>query len=130
MSTATVAVDMSTDEAERITEQIVGRIDSISENYEVVMMLMRDALARNAHSVLGYVSPGAYIKERFGRSLEALGESIRREFMHELSDAGLSTRAIAPVFNVSHMAVQRALSAGVTGVTPDLSTKEGSRQIM
>lgn len=96
---------MTVEQAERVTEQIAFRIDSITENYEVVMTLMRDALARNAHSALGYVSPGAYIADRFGQSLQTLGAALRREFVHELSDAGLSTRAIAPVFGVSQKTI-------------------------
>lgn len=112
---------MTEAEAERVTEQIAFRIDSITENYEVVMVLMRDALARNAHEALGYASPGAYIADRFGKSLQSLGASLRREFVHELSDAGLSTRAIAPVFDVSHMTIARDIEskAPVTPVTPE-----------
>lgn len=107
---------MSEAEAERVTEQIAFRIDSITENYEVVMSLMRDALARNAHAALGYASPGAYIADRFGKSLQTLGTALRREFVHELSDAGLSTRAIAPVFDVSHVQISKDLKSGVNPV--------------
>lgn len=96
---------MTEEQAEKVTEQIAYRIDSITENYEVVMSLMRDALARNAHAALGYASPGAYIADRFGQSLQTLGVALRREFVHELSDAGLSTRAIAPVFGVTHKTI-------------------------
>ena len=114
---------MTEAEAERVTEQIAYRIDSITENYEVVMSLMRDALARNAHEALGYASPGAYIADRFGRSLQTLGASLRREFVHELSDAGLSTRAIAPVFDVSYRTIARDVESPVTHVTPELVEK-------
>lgn len=100
-----IAVGISVDEAERITEQIVGRIDSISENVDAVMSLMREALSRNAHDALGYASPGAYISDRFGSALSGLSASLRREFVHELSEAGMSTRAIAPVFGVSQKTI-------------------------
>lgn len=122
MSAEVIALhEMTAEQAEKVTEQIAYRIDSITENYEVVMSLMRDALARGAHAALGYASPGAYIADRFGKSLQTLGTALRREFVHELSDAGLSTRAIAPVFNVSHMTVKRDIeaAAGVTPVTPE-----------
>lgn len=115
-----VAPVMTEEQAERITEQIAYRIDSITENYEVVMSLMRDALARRAHEALGYPSPGAYIADRFGRSLQTLGAALRREFVHELSDAGLSTRAIAPVFGVTHTTVANDIKAGVKRFTPEV----------
>lgn len=102
---AVATVSISVDEAERITEQIVGRIDSISENVDAVMSLMREALSRNAHDALGYASPGAYISDRFGSALSGLSASLRREFVHELSEAGMSTRAIAPVFGVSQKTI-------------------------
>ena len=104
-SAAIEAPAMSADEAERLTGMISYRIDSITENYEVVMSLMRDALSRNAHEALGYASPGAYVADRFGQSLQTLSVALRREFVHELSDAGLSTRAIAPVFGVSQKTI-------------------------
>lgn len=104
-----VVVGISVDEAERITEQIVGRIDSISENVDAVMLLMREALSRNAHEALGYPSPGAYISDRFGSALSGLSASLRREFVHELSEAGMSTRAIAPVVGVNQATVVRDL---------------------
>lgn len=113
------APEMTVEQAERITEQISFRIDSITENYEVVMTLMRDALARDAHSALGYASPGAYIADRFGKSLQTLGAALRREFVHELSDAGLSTRAIAPVFGVNQATIVRDIKRGDANASPD-----------
>lgn len=110
---------MTESEAERVTEQIAFRIDSITDNYEVVMTLMRDALARSAHQALGYASPGAYIADRFGKSLQMLSSSLRREFVHELADAGLSTRAIAPVFGISKTTVHRDIESPVPHGTPD-----------
>lgn len=113
-----VAVGITLDEAERITEQIVGRIDAISENVDAVMSLMREALARNAHQVLGYVSPGAYISDRFGDALSGLSAALRREFVHELSEAGMSNRAIAPVFGMSEGTVRNDLKAGAQRYAP------------
>lgn len=116
-----VAVGITVDEAERITEQIVGRIDSISENVDVVMGLMREALSRNAHDALGYVSPSAYIADRFGDALSGLSASLRREFVHELSEAGMSARAIAPVFGVTHKTIvqDRQVVPPVPPATPE-----------
>lgn len=108
---------MSEREAEVITEQIVGRLDQVSENIEAVQSLMRDALVRNAHLALGYDSPGAYMRDRFDGALANLSAAMRREIVHELSDAGMSTRAIAPIVGVSHKTVSVDL-AGVTDVTP------------
>jgi hypothetical protein len=49
------------------------------------------------------------------------GEKIHvpREYIPELHEAGMSSRAIAPVAGVSHMTAARDL-AGVTNVTPEL----------
>lgn len=131
---AVATVSISVDEAERITEQIVGRIDSISENVDAVMLLMREALSRNAHEALGYPSPGAYISDRFGDAVSGLSASLRREFVHELSEAGMSTRAIAPVFGVSHMTIARDIESPVTPVTPErvpvMSAEEVQRQMI
>ena len=111
---------MSAAEAEAITEQIVGRLDQVSENIEAVQSLMRDALARRAHLALGYDSPTAYMRDRFEGALVNLSAAMRREIVHELSDAGMSTRAIAPIVGVSHTAVRKDIdAAGGNKFPPD-----------
>lgn len=43
----------------------------------------------------------------------------RREVVRELTEAGMSTRAIAPVVGVSNYTVQKDREAGVRDLTPD-----------
>jgi len=111
--------EMTVDGAERLSERISDRLDTIAENYIKVMPLIREAINRNVHAILGYASPGAYIKDRFGDALGKLGVELRREVVRELSNAGLSTRAIAPVVGVSNYTVSKDLQ-GVSNLTPDM----------
>lgn len=127
MSAITSALpELTLDGAERLSARISARLDGIADNYVAVMPLIREALNRNAHAVLGYVSPGAYIKDRFGDALGKLGIDLRREVVRELSNAGMSTRAIAPVVGVNNATVHRDL-AGVADATPaPLSDEPGT----
>jgi hypothetical protein len=116
VETGEVVVQMTAEEASSITTQISVKLDALADNYESVMPLIRDAITRQAHAALGYNSPGAYIAERFGRGLSRLGADMRREVVRELSAAGLSTRAIAPVVGVSQKTVVKD-----TQVIPEVS---------
>lgn len=129
MSAMTILPELTPEGAERLSERISGRLETIATNYVAVMPLIREAINRNAHAVLGYASPGAYIKDRFGDSLGKLGAELRREVVKELSAAGLSTRAIAPVVGVSREQVRRDagdtfVSPAPIDVTPDLPPRD------
>jgi predicted transcriptional regulator len=93
--------EMTVDGAERLSERISDRLDTIADNYVKVMPLIREAINRNVHAILGYASPGAYVKDRFGDALGKLGAELRREVVKELSNAGLTSRAIAPIIGVT-----------------------------
>jgi hypothetical protein len=110
---------IDTSDAERRALKISLRLDSIADNFEAVMPMIREALELGDHLALGYRSPGEYLSTRFGNALERLPLVMRREAVRELTAAGLSTRAIAPVVGVSHMTAARDLAAGVTDVTPE-----------
>lgn len=104
--------------AERRAERINLRLDAIADNYRAVLPMIREAIEKRDDLALGYRSPGEYVRDRFGQSLAGLGIEVRRAVVGELTEAGLSTRAIAPVVGVSHMQVARDISTGVTDVTP------------
>lgn len=104
--------------AERRAERISLRLDSIADNYTTVMPMIRDAIAKRDDQALGYRSPGDYVSDRFGATLGRLGMEVRREVVRELTEAGMSTRAIAPVVGVSPMTAHRDLAGG-THVPPD-----------
>ena len=67
------------------------------------------------------------IADRFGGSLSKLGIQLRREVVRELTDAGLSTRAIAPVFDVSRQMISKDLRANevATELPPDAPLSVG-----
>lgn len=94
-----------TTDAERRALKISLRLDAIADNYEAVMPMIREALELGDHLALGYRSPGEYLRDRFGASLSRLPIPVRQAAVKELTDAGLSTRAIAPIFGVSHKTI-------------------------
>ncbi len=108
--------------AERRAERIVLRLDAIAENYARVLPMIREAIAKRDDIALGYRSPGEYVADRFGQSLAGLGIETRRAVVHELSQAGMSTRAIAPVVGVSQPTVLSDQRAGDKGLSPDPQT--------
>lgn len=112
-------IDFDPAAAERRAERIVTRLDAIAENFTRVLPMIREAIEKRDDLALGYRSPGEYVADRFGQSLSGLGIEVRRAVVGELTAAGLSSRAIAPVVDVSHMTVIRDIEAApVTAVTP------------
>lgn len=115
--------------AERRAERIRLRLDSIADNYAAVMPMIREAIEKRDDLALGYRSVGEYVADRFGGALTRLGVEVRREVVRELTEAGLSTRAIAPVVGVDNATVHRDLRSGVAPATPALSApKAGADQ--
>jgi hypothetical protein len=111
------AVIMSAAEAERLTERIRLKLDTLATTYEAVMPLIREAIDGRAYVALGYANVSAYVSSRFGDALSRLGVDMRREVVRELTDAGMSTRAIAPVVGVSNYTVHQDQQA-VRDLTP------------
>ena len=103
--------------AERRAERITLRLDAIADNYRAVLPMIREAIEKRDDLALGYRSPGDYVADRFGQSLAGLGIEVRRAVVGELTQAGLSTRAIAPVVGVHHDTVARD-ARRVVGTTP------------
>jgi hypothetical protein len=104
--------------AERRAERIRLRLDAIADNYATVMPMIREAIEKRDDLALGYRSPGEYVSDRFGGALTRLGVEVRREVVRELTEAGMTTRAIAPVVGVSNKTVSLDQRAPVTPVTP------------
>jgi hypothetical protein len=92
--------------AERRAERITLRLDAIADNYAAVMPMIREAIEKRDDLALAYRSPGDYVSDRFGGSLQRLGVDVRRAVVGELTAAGLSTRAIAPVVGVSQSTIR------------------------
>lgn len=96
-----VQAGITRDEAERLSSRIGLRLEAMADSWTGALPLIREAIEREAFRPLGYVSHGAYVSDRFGDALARLGVEMRREVVKELTDAGLSVRAIAPVVGVS-----------------------------
>lgn len=111
--------------AERRAERIRLRLDTIADNYQAVLPLIREAIEKRDDLALGYRSVGDYVSDRFGGALNNLGIEVRREVVRELTDAGMSTRAIAPVVGVSNFTVSKD-QAAVMDLTPKSSGAVGS----
>ena len=101
IETGEVVEQLSRVEAERITSRIADKLDAIADNLEQVLPLIGEALTRRAWEALGYASPSAYVSERFKGAMDRLSPEVRRPVVAQLSAAGMSTRAIAPVVGVS-----------------------------
>jgi len=111
--------------AERRAERITMRLDAIAENYSRVLPMIREAIEKRDDIALGYRSPGDYVSDRFGNALSNLGLDVRRAVVKELTDAGLSTRAIAPVVGKHFTTVADDVKSGVGSPTPDEPFSEG-----
>ena len=109
IETGEVVEEMTQVEAERITSRIADKLDSIADDYEQVVPLIGEALTRNAWKPLGYASPTDYVSERFSGSLKRLPLEVRRTVVKELSEAGMSTRTIAPIVGTGQTQVRRDL---------------------
>lgn len=111
-------VDFDKAAAERRAERITLRLESIADNYNAVLPMIRESIEKRDDMALGYRSPGDYVADRFGQALSGLGIDVRRAVVGELTQAGLSTRAIAPVVGASFKTVARDIAAPVSGDTP------------
>lgn len=83
--------------AEMRASFICSDLDHAADTFETAMDRMRAAIRDRDDLALGYRSPGDYLTDRFGSRLARLGVDLRREVVRELTEAGLSVRAIATV---------------------------------
>ena len=123
VETGEVIEEMTHVEAERITSRIADKLDSIADDYEQVVPLIGEALTRNAWKPLGYSSPTDYVSERFSGALKRLPLEVRRPVVKELSEAGMSTRVIAPIVGVNRSNVTRDLQV-VHGAPPEPKSED------
>ncbi len=101
--------------AERLTTRIALKLDAMADTYAGVMPMIREAITREAFRSLGYRSVGEYVQDRFGDALSKLGVDMRRVVIGELTEAGMSTRAIASVVGVSKSQVANDQQVSRTG---------------
>jgi hypothetical protein len=122
-----MTVDLATGElstldeanARRLTLRIKALIGSVSDQMDKLSELITEAQQGGAHLALGYRSWTEYVAAEFTANPLRLDRDDRRQLVAKLSDAGMSTRAIAPVVGVSHMAVANDREALVKTFTGD-----------
>lgn len=112
MTALNIEANVKVGAAERRAMKISLRLDTIADNFEAVMPMIREAIELRDDVALGYRSPGDYVRDRFGNALSRLPLELRRETVKELTEAGLSTRAIAPVVGVHKDTVRNDLKSG------------------
>lgn len=119
MSTEILQIDI--DAAQRRAERIRFHATNANEAMQSLQKLVHTARELEDHLTLGYSSWTAYVRDIFGDEPLRLARDVRRELVAELADAGMSTRAIAPIVGVTPMQVSRDVNelAGVTNVTPE-----------
>ncbi|MCI1868523.1 hypothetical protein [Bifidobacterium crudilactis] len=100
--------------ARRITERICILLDSVAGQMDRLAHAVQDAYAKRVDQVLGYDSWADYAEHEFGPHTTNLAAPIRRELVNHLSEAGMSTRAQAPVLGVSNYTVSKDRQIGVS----------------
>lgn len=116
-------VDALTPEAaERITQRIELRLDSVGDSLEGLEALVQEARDGQAHVGTGFKSWPAYVDGRFGERLERIAKFDRGAVVYMLSNVGMSNRAIAGTIGVSHDTVNRDVGAQVDDHRPPEST--------
>lgn len=112
---------MSRSDAERLTERIRHTANTFVEAKEKLSRFIQEAQAGRAHEALGFRSWTEYVSQVFSDTpLMRLSRDERRELVGELSESGMSTRAIAPIVGVSSKTVSQDRSEQVLPeVTPE-----------
>lgn len=128
---------IDTNAAERRALRIGIRLDAIADNYEQVVPMIAEALELGDHETLGFRSPGEYLADRFGKALARMPIAIRRETVAAIDSVHpVSTRSLAPVFEVDNATIHRdrqAIAAGVASATPEPAAPnfaDGSSEIV
>lgn len=117
---------MTRDEAERLTERIRLTATTYMEAKEKLVGLIRQAREGGAHEALGFKSWTAYAEAVCSDTpLMQLTRDQRRELVSELSDEGMSTRAIAPIVGASDRTVRYDLAdRGGQDFPPDAEPRQ------
>lgn len=121
------------EEARRITDQICLLIDSTAQNMARLAERVQEAYRLRVDKALGYGSWQEYASAEFAPHTNSMSASIRRELVGYLSQAGLSTRAQAPVLGVGKSAISKMnhqVSTMVDTSIDDSETVESSPDVI
>lgn len=105
-------------EAQRLTQRIKLTAGSIRDGMFKLRNLVDEAKNSNAWQVLGFSSWTAYLADALGSEPMRLGRDERRELVDYLAGEGMTTRAIAPIFDTTKSSIDRDLQVSRRG-TPD-----------
>lgn len=110
--------------AQRRAERIRFHATNANEAMQSLQKLVHQARELEDHVTLGYASWTAYIRDLFGDEPLRLARDVRRELVAELAEAGMSTRAIAPIVGVHHDTVATDIKAAapVGNPTPEATS--------
>lgn len=106
------------DAANRRVERMRHHATAMHDSAQNLLKVMHMARELEDHLTLGYASWPALLVDVFGAEPLRLSREVRREVVAEMSDAGMSTRAIAPLVGVSNYTVAKDLE-GVRELTPE-----------
>lgn len=104
--------------ARKITERLRLQATNYQEAREKVIATLVEARDGGAAELLGYASWTAYMADVLGDAPLRLERDARQELVAELHEAGMSTRAIAPIVGVDRKTVERDVRRG-TNVPPE-----------
>jgi hypothetical protein len=100
---------------------------AMTASSETIHRLVTEAWQAGDWQALGYPDWEHYVMGEFGTATLKLDRAVRQAWVRSLTDAGLSTREIAPVVNASHMTVERDIRPeddhAVTNVTERSSSQ-------
>lgn len=96
--------------ARRLTERIRLVAMTVGDNITKLKTLVAEAKESEVHVALGYASWTAYLSDVLGETPLMLERDVRRELVMELTEQGMSTRAIAPIVGVDQKTVVRDIA--------------------
>lgn len=123
MSAEVLQIDIEA--AQRRAERIRLHATNANEAMQSLQKLVHTARELEDHVTLGFPSWTAYITDLFGDEPLRLARDVRRELVAELSEAGMSTRAIAPIVGVSQDTVVKDINRGERNLSPEPIQSEG-----
>lgn len=117
------------DQAEEITgrfREAVGRVESV---WNVVVATAIEAYRTRVWIPLDYPSWDSYCAAEVNEAAARIPRELRVQIVGQMSEAGLSTRAIAPVVGANHSTVVRDIAGGANApreVEPEPATEPES----
>lgn len=111
---------LDVDAANRRVERMRHHATAMHDSAQNLLKVMHMARELEDHVTLGYASWPALLVDVFGAEPLRLSREVRREVVAEMSDAGMSARAIAPIVGASREQVRRDIASSPdTYVSPD-----------